>query len=173
MGIALPFVGYVKARGRATVRHDPESKTNEKHIKSIRTFFEAMRAADPEWFSKFMRGAQAVQWSSCFTEILLETDDVRRPKLKNYLKRSGDSTLVISVWEDLFEVKNDVVDDLVKRCLKKWSPILRIDQPDVALTRGLVHQSGSDLPHRIMRNQANVQEAIVAKVRPLSPLTSA
>lgn len=172
MGIALPFVGYVKARGRGTVRHRPESTTNENHIKPIQQFFEVMRMADTEWFSKYVRGPRGSQWSSCFTEILLETDDVRRPKLENYLARSGDSTLVISTWEDLFEVKNDVVDELVKRCLTRWSPILRIDQPDVALTRGLLHQSGSNLPHRIMRNQATVQEAIVARARPLLAQTS-
>lgn len=171
MGIAVPFIGYVKARGRESVRHKRDAEDNRRHIMAIEAFFSVVEAADPKWFSPFVRQIRGTQWSPYLSEVILETDDVRRPKLAKFLKRAGDSSLVISAWEDLFEVRNDVVDKLVERCLSRWSPILRIDQPDAALTPALARLSGSDLPHLIMLNQAKVQDAIRARVRPLSPIT--
>lgn len=166
MGICLPFVGYVKARGAHTVRHDPEAEDNRKHIEKIRKFFDVAEAADREWFLPFVRQPEKIDWSTCFVEILLETNDVRRPKLTNFLKRAGDRSLVISAWDDLFEVENEVVDRLVKKNLKTWSPILRIDQPNEPLTPSILRRAGSNLPSLIMSNQNRVQESIEARVRP-------
>ena len=170
MGIAVPFIGYVKARGRESVRHKRDAGDNVRHIGAIEAFFAVVQTADPKWFLPFVRQIRGTRWSPCVSEVILETDDVRRPKLAKFLDRTGDSSLVISAWEDLFEVENDVVDTLVERCLNKWSPILRIDQPDAPLTPALARQSGSDLPHLIMRNQSKVQDAIRARVRPLPPI---
>lgn len=170
MGIALPFIGYVKARGRESARNKRGAGDNKRHIKAIKAFFSVVEKADPRWFSPFLRGPQEVLWSPCVSEVILETDDVRRPRLAEFLKRSGDGALVVSAWEDLFEVRNDVVDELVKRCLSGQSPILRIDQPGAALTPALARQSGADLPHLVMFNQSKVQDAIEARVRPFSPI---
>jgi hypothetical protein len=166
MGIGLPFVGYVKARGAHTVRQDPKAEDNKRHIEKIRKFFDVSQAADRAWFLPFLRQPEKVNWSTCFDEILLETDDVRRPKLTNFLKRAGDRSLVISAWDDLFEVENEVVDRLVKRSLETWSPILRIDQPNEPLTPSILRRAGSRLPFLIMSNQNRVQGSIEARVRP-------
>lgn len=164
MGIALPFVGYVKARGAQTVRNDPKSTINDDRSRKIKEFFRAMRSANPQWFSGFVRGDEHEHWSTCFEEeVSIETDDVTRPELVKYLKRSGDSTLVISTWNDLFEVENDVVDELVKRCLEIWSPILCLDHRRDPLMPGSVAPSGPNLPYLIMRNQSRVQESIEAR----------
>jgi hypothetical protein len=160
MGIHLPFVGYVRARGALSVRQDRSNAYNKKHIDLIREFFAALKKVPISVFKDFLPNPEWISQSGHFAEILFESDHDRRPELTKFMKMARPKSLVISTRDDLFEVENEIVNQFAKDAASNYIPILCLDDFDHQLSAAIVRNAGGRLPFLLMENQISFRNLI-------------
>lgn len=89
MGLALPLRGYVLPKGHRSVSDDPNSSWNRQAHEEINNFAETVRALAPS-LQAFIYPPLGSKPGLLDIEVVIETDEVERPKLRQLIASIND-----------------------------------------------------------------------------------
>ena len=158
MGMQLPFCGYVL--------QTYQTATVQERVAEIGNFFAFMRNIDLEPLRPvYPEGKSAENSAEYFQEIIVETDEIHRLQLRNFLARKSCKTLVIATKAELIGTGAIYTpDSLLRTFYKNFQPIINLEGPTTPLTMGILNLHRNNLYSPIQLNQEQFRDMIGKRI---------